>query len=191
MMEGVGKYSRHYPMNVAIVTTRTEKEQDAMAAAWHSTISFKPPLYGVSIAPKRHTYGLILESKKFAINFVPKEKAVISAQTGGVSGRDVDKFEMFDLPLEEESGLDLPVLKDAYAAYECKLHSNHTLGDHEWFVGEVHFTHFEKDAFDDGQMLRLEKVSPTLYIGFDNYLFPTVYEVKHLERSRLPEKDQG
>lgn len=186
MMEGVGKFSRHYPANVAIVTTRTEKEQDAMAAAWHSTISFNPPLYGVSIAPKRHTYGLILESKKFAINFVPKEKAAISAQTGGVSGRDVNKFEMFDLPLEEGSGLDLPILKDAYAAYECNLHSHHTLGDHEWFVGEVQFTHFDKDAFDDRQMLRLEKVSPTLYVGFDNYLFPTVYEVKHLKRSKLP-----
>ncbi len=187
MMSGVGKFSRHYPANVAIVTTRTEKEQDAMAAAWHSTISFSPPLYGVSIASKRHTYDLLLEGKKFALNFIPKEKAMISAQTGGVSGREGDKFERFGLALEEESGLDLPILKDAYAAYECKLHSHHTFGDHEWFVGEVLFTHFDEEFFDERQMIRLEKVSPTLYLGFDHYLFPTQYEAKHLERAKPAE----
>lgn len=185
MIEGVGRFSRHYPANVAIVTTRTEKEQDAMAAAWHSVVSFDPPLYGVSISPKRHTHGLILSSKRFALNFLPKEKAHISAQTGGVSGRDVDKFERFDLALEDRSGLNLPVLRDAYAAYECNLHSHYTLGDHEWFVGEVRFTHFEERFFDEKQMIRLERVSPTLYLGFDHYLFPTHHEVKHLERSRL------
>lgn len=187
MMDGVGKFSRHYPMNVAIVTTRTENDQDAMAAAWHSTVSFNPPLYGVSIASKRHTHDLILEGKKFGICFIPKEKGEISAQTGGVSGRDVDKFERFGLALEEESGLDLPILKDAYAAYECRLHSHHELGDHVWFVGEVLFTHFDEEVFDERQMIRLEKVTPTLYLGFDHYLFPTEHEVKHLERAKLDE----
>lgn len=187
MMDGVGKFSRHYPMNVAIVTTRTEKEQDAMAAAWHSTVSFDPPLYGVSIASKRHTYALVLESEKFGICFVPKEKAMISAQTGGVSGRDVDKFERFGLALEEKSGLDLPVLKDAYAAYECRLHSYYSIGDHEWVVGEVLFSHFDEEAFDEGEMIRLDKVTPTLYLGFDHYLLPKDGEVKHLERAKLDE----
>lgn len=187
MIEGVGKFTRHYPANVAIVTTRTENEQDAMAAAWHSCISFKPPLLGVSVSPKRYTYDMITESKKFAMNYVPSEKSIISAQTGGVSGRDVDKFEMFGLELKADTGLDLPILKDAYGAYECKLHSVIELGDHHWFVGEVLFSHYDEEAFSEDQMLLTDKMSPTMYLGFDHYLLPPKCESTHLERSKLPE----
>lgn len=186
IMEGAGKFSRHYPANVAIVTTRTETDQDAMAAAWHSNISFDPPLLGVSISPKRHTFKLIEESKKFAVNYVPKERADISAQTGGVSGKDANKFEMFGLMVEEKSELDLPILKDAYAAYECKLHSQYTIGDHEWFVGEVLFTHYEDEAFNEDQMLLTDKISPTMYLGFDQYFLPPKVVPTYLERSKLP-----
>lgn len=186
MISGAGKFSRHYPANVAIVTTRTEKEQDAMAAAWHSTISFNPPLLGISISPKRHTYGLIMDSKKFAMNYVPKERADISAQTGGVSGRDANKFEMFNLDLEEKTELDLPILKDAYAAYECKLHSQYTIGDHEWLVGEVLFTHYEEEAFNEDQMLMTERICPTMYLGFDQYFLPPECKATYLKRSKLP-----
>ncbi len=187
IMKGAGKFARHYPSNVAIVTTRTETEQDAMAAAWHSNISSNPPLLGVSISPKRHTFKLLEESKKFAMNYVPSEKATISAQTGGVSGRDRDKFEMFDLLVEEKSELDLPILKDAYAAYECKLHSQHTIGDHEWFVGAVLFTHYEEDAFNEDQMLLTDRISPTMYLGFDHYFLPPKVAPTYLKRGKLPE----
>ena len=186
IMKGAGKFARHYPANVAIVTTRTETEQDAMAAAWHSNISFNPPLLGVSLSPKRHTYKLLVESKKFAMNYVPKERAEISAQMGGVSGRDVDKFEMFGVLLEEKSELDLPILRDAYAAYECKLHSQYTIGDHEWFVGEVLFSHYDEDAFNEDQMLLTDKVSPTMYLGFDKYLLPPKCEPTYIRRSKPP-----
>jgi flavin reductase (DIM6/NTAB) family NADH-FMN oxidoreductase RutF len=187
MIEGAGKLTRHYPANVAIVTTRTHDEQDAMAAAWHSCISFDPPLVGVSVSEKRHTHKLISRSNKFAMNYVPRSKAVISAQTGGVSGRDADKFTMFDLQLVERTGLDLPILKDAYAAYECKLHSVIRLGDHDWFVGEVKYSHYDEEAFNEDQMLLTDKISPTMYLGFDRYLLPPTSKAKHLERSKLPE----
>lgn len=186
IMEGAGKFTRHYPANVAIVTTRTETDQDAMAAAWHSNISFDPPLLGVSISPKRHTFKLLVESKKFAMNYVPSERAAIAAQTGGVSGKDANKFEMFGLQLEEKSELDLPILKDAYAAYECELQSQYTIGDHEWFVGAVLFTHYEEDAFNVDQMLLTHRVSPTMYLGFDQYLLPPKVASTYLKRGKLP-----
>jgi flavin reductase (DIM6/NTAB) family NADH-FMN oxidoreductase RutF len=187
MIEGAGKLTRHYPANVAIVTTRTNDEQDAMAAAWHSCISFDPPLVGVSVSKKRHTHKLISSSNKFGMNYVPRGKAVISAQTGGVSGRDADKFVMFGLELEKRTGLDLPILKDAYAAYECELHSVIRIGDHDWFVGEVMYSHYDEEAFNEDQMLLTDKISPTMYLGFDRYLLPPTSKPKHLERSKLPE----
>jgi len=73
--ENIGGFTQHYPKMAVIVTASSKGKDNAMTAAWHSSISRNPPLYGVSISPKRFTYQLIAESKEFAINFIPWEKA--------------------------------------------------------------------------------------------------------------------
>ena len=93
--EGVGEFSHHYPKLAAIVTAQAKGKENAMAAAWHTSISFRPPLYGASISPKRFTYQLIADSKEFGINFLPFEAAELVASVGGSSGREVDKFQRF------------------------------------------------------------------------------------------------
>jgi len=40
----------------------------------------------------------------------------------------------------------VPVLKDAYAAYECKLVDSKPYGDHLWIVGEIVAVHFLEEA---------------------------------------------
>jgi flavin reductase (DIM6/NTAB) family NADH-FMN oxidoreductase RutF len=68
-----------------------------MAVAWHTAISFKPPLYGVSISPKRFTYQLIVDSKEFGVNFLPFEAAELIASMGGSGGQEIDKFQNFNI----------------------------------------------------------------------------------------------
>ena len=53
--EGIGTFSQHYPRVAAIVTAQAKGKANAMAVAWHSVISVKPPLYGVLIAPMPET----------------------------------------------------------------------------------------------------------------------------------------
>jgi flavin reductase (DIM6/NTAB) family NADH-FMN oxidoreductase RutF len=93
--EDIGKFNQHYPKTAVIVTASARGRDDAMTAAWHSSISLKPPLYGVAVAPKRFTYQLITESREFGINFVPLEKSSLAAAIGGTSGEEMDKFERF------------------------------------------------------------------------------------------------
>ena len=69
--EDVGRFSQHYPKLVMLVTAQAKGKENAMAVAWHTSISFKPPLYGVSVSPKRFTYHLIVDGKEFGINFSP------------------------------------------------------------------------------------------------------------------------
>jgi hypothetical protein len=47
--EDIGKFSQHYPKVAVIVTASAGGRDDAMTAAWHSSISFRPPIYGVAI----------------------------------------------------------------------------------------------------------------------------------------------
>jgi flavin reductase (DIM6/NTAB) family NADH-FMN oxidoreductase RutF len=167
--EDVGKFGQHYPKVAVIVTASARGRDAAMTAAWHSSVSFKPPLYGIAIAPKRFTYQLITESREFGINFIPSGKASLAAAIGGTSGQQMDKFERFNAGKEKSVKTTAPILKDAYAAYECKLVDGRPYGDHIWVVGEVVAVHFLEEAFTPAEVLDLNKVKPLLYIGSDFY----------------------
>ncbi|OGO04625.1 MAG: hypothetical protein A2Y60_02080 [Chloroflexi bacterium RBG_13_54_9] len=179
-MEG---YFLHYPTLVCVVTTKALGKEDAMACAWNSFISAAPPLYGVSISPRRYTHELILNSGQFAINFVPFDKAELVAQMGAVSGRDMDKLARFGIETEAPLKLQCPILKDAYASYECQLYDHHTYGDHEWFVGEIVAAHYLEEAAAEN-MINLDNIKPTLYLGAERYLSSANEVVIHLERER-------
>ncbi|MFQ6128385.1 MAG: flavin reductase family protein [Thermoplasmata archaeon] len=176
----------HYcPAIATIVTVSRGSEKDAMAAAWHSPISFNPPLYGVSISPKRHTFQMITEAREFGINFVPFDMAKLVAQVGGCSGRDINKFERFKIEEVDPIQTSVPIIRNSYAAYECVLFANNTYGDHEWFVGDVVATHIDSSAFDPSGAVNVEKVVPTLYLGMDLYLKLISSENIKLDRKKL------
>ncbi|MBM3118545.1 MAG: flavin reductase family protein [Chloroflexi bacterium] len=180
--ESIGEFYQHYPKVAAIVTTCAGGKKNAMAAAWHSAISFKPPLYGVAIAPKRFTCQLIRESKEFGINFVPHEAAELVASVGGSSGKEIDKFYKFSLAEVKSLKTSIPILKDAYAAYECKLVDDRTYGDHVWIVGEIVAVHFADDAFTSKGTLDLDKLNPALYLGAELYATTSSESVRLLDR---------
>ncbi|HEY4711665.1 MAG TPA: flavin reductase family protein [Dehalococcoidia bacterium] len=165
----IGKFSQHYPKVAVIVTASARGRDDAMTAAWHSSISFKPPLYGIAVSPKRFTYQLITESREFGINFIPSKKASLAAAIGGTLGQQMDKFEKFNIKKEKPLKITAPILKDAYAAYECKLVDSKPYGDHIWIVGEIVAVHFREEAFTLAEVINLDKIKPLLYLGSDFY----------------------
>ena len=180
--EAIGKFSQHYPKVAVIVTASAQGREAAMTAAWHSSISLKPPLYGIAIAPKRFTYQLITESREFGINFIPSEKASLAAAIGGTSGQQMDKFARFNIKKEKSLKTTAPILKDAYAAYECKLVDSKPYGDHLWIVGEIVVVHLLEGAFTPAEVLDLDKIKPLLYLGADFYASTDKNSVKLIKR---------
>ena len=172
-IENVGGFSQHYPKVAVIVTASAGGKDNAMTAAWHSSISIDPPLYGVSISPQRFTYQLITDSKEFGLNFIAWEKVSLAAWVGGISGREIDKFQLFNIEKEKPLKAKVPILKDAYAAYECKLVDSKTYGDHIWFVGEIVAVHFLEEAFSSEKILDLDKIKPLLYLGLEGFYATT------------------
>lgn len=181
-IEEVREFYHHYPAVAAVVTARVGEKANAMAAAWHSSLSFEPPLYGVAISPKRFTHELVLEAREFGVNFLPFEKAEIVAAVGGSTGREVDKFQVFDIAEEKPVLTSAPILAEAYAAYECKLVSHHTFGDHTWFVGEIVMVHVVEGALTDEGMLDLSSVKPAMYLGADRYVTALHESLCYLDR---------
>jgi len=179
---GVGRFCHHYPKVATIITSQSKGRENAMAVAWHCALSFDPPLYGISISPRRFTYNLILESKEFGVNFLPWEKIELVVRAGAISGKEVNKWEILNIQKERTLKTSVPILKDAYAAYECRLIDHKTYGDHEWFVGEILVTHFKPELFTDKEVLDSNKINPVLYLGSDFYITSAKESLRYLDR---------
>ena len=165
------KFYFHYPFPVTVVITKWEDKINLMSAVWHTQLSFNPPLYGVSISPKRLSHEMILKSKQFTLNFLDYELMETVAFVGSTSGRDIDKVHVFDIPIENGRLVDVPVLSEAYAAYECELHDVKEYGDHTLFVGKIVGVHYDEDLYYGEKFHPLvEKIFPVLYTGDKVYL---------------------
>ena len=158
-----------FPMPAVLVTCCNKKgETNVITIAWHTTISKKPPLYGISVAPSRYSHGIIQESKEFIVNFVPYSLVDKVHFCGTHSGRKTDKIKEAGLTLIPSKKIKTPVIEECYAHLECKLYDSLTLGDHNWLVGEVVNVMADEKAFID-DVLDNKIIEPTFYVGTNNY----------------------
>ena len=166
----VGKYYHYaFPMQTILVTCNdTKGTTNIITLAWHTPISRQPPLYGISVAPKRHSYGLIEHSKEFVVNFVPYSLVEAAQFCGTHSGRSTDKVCQTGLTLQPSTMLSTPRITEAYAHLECTLVQNIELGDHHLLVGKVAAVSADDDAFKD-ELLRTDHIHPLYYIGDNSY----------------------
>lgn len=181
-IEGAGRFSYQYPRLTVIVTSHAGGKDNAMTVAWHSPLSVNPPLYGIAVTTRRYTYELILEGGEFGVNFLSFESAELMASVGGSRGKEIDKFERFHIAREKALRTSVPLLKDAYAAYECKLVDHKAYGDHEWVVGEIVATHILEEAFTSEGLLDVARFDPALYLSGEVYLTTLKDTMKRLDR---------
>jgi flavin reductase (DIM6/NTAB) family NADH-FMN oxidoreductase RutF len=181
--DNIGAFYQHYPRLVVVVTGSANGRDNAMSIAWHTSISKNPPLFGVCISPNHFTYKLIAHSRQFGVNFIPDTKAELVAALGGSKGSQVDKFSAFSVGKDNAQKTTVPILEDAYAAYECQLVDDRLYGDHKLLVGEVVAVHYGEAAFMENGVLDMESVNPTLYLGGEIYLNTKECQPRTLNRN--------
>jgi len=165
----IKKFQYFYPYTVAIVGAQAGKRINYMACAWHTALSFEPPLFGILISKKRLTHQLISEAREFTANFISFDKVKLSAQMGRKSGHQIDKIKEFQVKLSPSKIIKSPILEEAYVCFECKVADIRAYGDHDLFVGEVLAIH-EDECFSTEGVLDTGKIHPLLYLGSDFYI---------------------
>ncbi|MFF2907947.1 flavin reductase family protein [Paenibacillus sp. NPDC057934] len=166
--EQLSMYS--YPGIVASITSRHDGKQNLMAAGWHTLISYQPAIYGISIRKETYSYKLIVESGSFGINFLPSSRSNWIQAAGTFSGNQKNKFKEFDISYRDGNKLDIPILTDAYGAYECKILDIHSYGSHEFITGEIVQAHRDDSLFQEDGIPDFTKLQIPLYLGRSTYL---------------------
>ena len=159
-----------YPKLVNIVGTSHNGKINFMAVAWHTYLSFDPPLYGISIAPKRYTHKLLKECQEFNCNFLSYHNIKLSHGVGRTSGSEFDKVKAFGIPLKPGEKINTPYIKDSYAVMECKVTKEIHTGDHVLIVGSIENIISSKEYFTEKELLNPQTVIPILYLGSNTYL---------------------
>ncbi len=161
-----------YP-KMSVIVTCGEKRVNGIALTWHTSISRKPPLFGISVAQKRCSYDIIKKEGEFAVNFMELSHWKDLHYIGTHSGRDVDKFEETGLKLEDCSFIRTKRIAGSYAVLECSLYDEFELGDHSLFVGEV-----KKALIEENEWAGKVVARPIYQLGSYSYTTVTGEEVK-------------
>ena len=168
------KYSYHlsYPKLTVIITSGTPEHPNAMAVSWHTYLSFNPPLYGVSISPKRYTCELIRQHGDFGVNFLPFELSEKVWLVGSYSGKQFNKIQKFDLEIMKASKINAPILQQSLVALECKVIKEVKTGDHIFFIGEIVYAWVQENILLNAQsgLLDTVKAKQVYYLGEGKFL---------------------
>ena len=162
-------YQYAFPMQAVLVTCNDDKgKTNVITIAWHTTISKKPPLYGISVAPSRYSHDIIKKSKEFTINFALYNLVEKVNFCGTHSGRNTDKIKETKLTLTSGQKIKTPLIEECFAHLECKLYDTLTLGDHTFFVGEVVNVLADENVFVN-DLIDNKKINPPYYMGGNTY----------------------
>jgi flavin reductase (DIM6/NTAB) family NADH-FMN oxidoreductase RutF len=123
-----------FASGVTVVTTRRGDERFGLTASSFVSVSVDPPLVLVCVARTASAHSVIEESRVFAVNILGVHQLDAGLRFAGLKPEITDRFE----GLTWASGATgSPLLVDAIASLDCRLHASHPGGDHTIFVGEV------------------------------------------------------
>ncbi len=138
------------PMPKVLVSCRDANgKNNALAVGYCGNCSYDPPMVMIGIVPSRYSYNIIKSTGVFVVNLVTKEQQEMFDYLGSHSGRDEDKFSVFNVKVEEGTKINAPLLADCFVNIECKVVDSIMTGSHEMFIGKVEYVHANDGLVDD------------------------------------------
>ena len=121
----------HFASGVNIVTTEHEGTDYGLTVASFASLSLNPPLVLVCINKSSSSHDPIAKSQKFGVSILGSDQEAIS---GRFAARGGDKFAGLDV---RRGSTGVPLVGNALATLECRVHEQIVGGDHSIFIGEV------------------------------------------------------
>lgn len=129
---------RKYPEQVVLVITKASDGRiNVMAVGWVCIVSDDPAMFLIGVDDPAYTLELIRQNKEFVIAYPAKNMADETLYFGTVHGHNIDKGKVSKLAFEPGKAVDVPLLSDAVANFECQLVTEYRPGNCPLVVGKV------------------------------------------------------
>lgn len=139
------------PCPVILVTCCSAKgSPNVLSVAWHTPLSYDPPLLGVGIDIRRSSHDVIQSSGEFGLNVMSIESQAVIEYCGNHSGRDTDKINTANLELCPAHQIRTPMIARAIAHIECVMVDQIRTGDHTFFIGRALYAEASTSRFNTG-----------------------------------------
>src|SRR5262245_1382463 len=125
------------PGPIVLVSSSWKGRRDIMTMGWHMIMEEEPSLIGCYIWTENNSRELIRRSKECVINIPTVDMAKTVVQIGNSSGRDIDKFDEFELTATPGDKVNAPQIEECYANFECRLVDSSLIRKYSLFVLEV------------------------------------------------------
>ena len=122
---------------MVLLSTARKGQANVMTMSWHTMMDFEPPLVGCVVSNRNFTFNILKSTKECVLNIPTVELAVKVVGCGNTSGRDVDKFQTFQLTPAPASRVQAPLVEECYANLECRVVDATMVAKYNLFVLEV------------------------------------------------------
>lgn len=132
--EEINKALRNISYGLYIISSKKDGKINGQCANTVFQITSEPVTLAIGINKNNLTHEYIMASQVFSVSVLDSNGLFLVRRFGFKSGRDVDKFSDIEF---DNGSLEVPLLKNSLATFECRVLSSMDLGTHTLFVGEV------------------------------------------------------
>jgi len=141
------------PSGLYVIGSRDGDRRNAMTLNWATQVSADPKLVAISVEKEALTHDLIANGNVFSLCVIDREdRAIVRKFTKPVDvdleARTLNGFGFHD------GSTGSPILDQAAAWVECRVHQSVDVGSHTLFLGEVVDAGFQKS--EETEVLRME-----------------------------------
>jgi flavin reductase (DIM6/NTAB) family NADH-FMN oxidoreductase RutF len=126
---------RRLPAAVTLVTCKHDGHYFGLTATAVTSLSAEPPSLLTCVNREASAHRAMLESKAFAINVLPHDKAALARLFASRRPEDRDRRFATDTWIELATGA--PVLNDAIVGFDCTLDQAIVYASHSILIGQV------------------------------------------------------
>jgi 3-hydroxy-9,10-secoandrosta-1,3,5(10)-triene-9,17-dione monooxygenase reductase component len=132
--ETLRRAMRAWTTGVAVVTAKYQDQQYGMTVNSFNSVSLEPPVISVVLKQLTHTHDLVVKSGLFAVTILASTQKELSDRFAGKISGIIDRFEGVEV---ERNLIDVPVLKNGMAYFNCRVMSSTPVGENTLFIAEV------------------------------------------------------
>lgn len=130
-------YTLLEPGPVVLLTTARDGRDNVMTMSWHMMVEFTPPLAACIVSSGDHSFEALQATKECVVAIPALELAPKVVQIGNCSGRDVEKFDRFELTRLPARDVAPPLIAECFANLECRVVDTRLVNRFNLFVLEV------------------------------------------------------